>query len=338
MKKISLLLASLGTLFAVIFVAPPVTTAAPAPSTPAPTTNPASVGQALEIAPPVVSVTADPGQTIRPLINIRNVSPSKLLVTGQVNDFTAAGEDGSPKLLLDPNENNPYSIRTWVTPLSKLTLESRKIVQLPVTITVPKDAAPGGYFGVIRFSASAPEIDSTGVSLSASLGALVFVRVNGVAKEGLSVASFSVSQNKKDGKLFEGAPVSFVERLKNTGNTYLQPQGQVIVKDTFGKIIGAVNVNLPPRNILPGSIRRFDQPFDKSVIGNKILFGRYTATMKLTYGDNKQSVEQTLSFWIIPYKLIAAVVIAIIALFFILRIGIRRYNESVVRRSRSRRR
>ncbi len=79
-------------------------------------------------------------------------------------------------------------------------LVPRQIKSLPLNIEVPASAAPGGYFGVVRFTGTAPELKGTGVSLSASLGSLVLVRVNGNAKEKLDVAEFSVNQGGKPGK------------------------------------------------------------------------------------------------------------------------------------------
>lgn len=305
-----------------------------AATTTQPRPNPSEAGQALEIAPPVLTLSADPGQTIKSKISIRDVSTSKLIVQGEVNDFVANGEDGTPKILLDEGETSPYSMKAWFQPLTSLTLNPKQIEDLPITIRVPADAAPGGYFSVVRFTATAPQLNGTGVSLSASLGALVFMRVNGAAKEGMTLEEFKVTTDKgQTKKIFESAPLMFVERLKNTGNVHEQPAGQVTITDMFGKKVATVNVNLPPRNILPGSIRRFEQKLDKAVIGNTFLFGRYTATAKITYGSNKQVVTDSVTFWVIPYKLIGFGILGLIIAFFLLRKAIRSYNQSIIRRA-----
>lgn len=295
--------------------------------------NSGESGQALEIAPPVLNLTADPGQTVRAQISLRDVSPTKLIVEGQVNDFVAAGEDGTPKILLEDTEESPYSLKPWVQPLPRLTLNPREIKDLPVTIKVPRDAAPGGYYAVIRFTATPPELEGTGVSLSASLGSLVLLRVNGDAKEGLSIEEFSVNYGGKTGTLFQSTPLQFMQRIRNTGNVHEQPAGSITIKDMFGKPVAAVNVNLPPRNILPGSIRKFEQPLDSSVIGNKMLFGRYTADLKMNYGENNQTATSSLTFWVIPYSLIGIGIAALVIGFFVLRFMIRRYNQSIINKA-----
>lgn len=297
-----------------------------------------NTGQALEIAPPVINLTANPGETIKTQISLRDVSSGKLIVKGQVNDFVAGGEDGTPKILLEENESNPYSLKSWVMPLPELLLKPKQIENLPVTINVPANAAPGGYYGVVRFTATPPELEGSGVSLSASLGALVFLKVNGEVKESLAIEEFSINNSGRSGPVFESTPLKFVERIKNTGNIHEQPSGQITITDMFGKKVATVNVNLPPRNILPQSIRKFEQSLDSSVLGDKKLFGKYTADLRITYGTNGQVVTSSQTFWVIPYTLIAIGIAILIIGFFALRHMIRRYNRHIVKKAQKSRR
>lgn len=308
--------------------------AAPAPQ---PANNNA-VGQALEIGPPVFNIKVNPGQVFKTQISVRDIATTKLLVKSQLNDFTAAGEDGSPKVIVDNvDENNPYSIRKWISPLPDLILEPKQIRNLPITINVPAKAAPGGYYGVVRFTATAPGVDGNGVALSASVGSLLLVTVNGVAKQNLDVEEFKVLKDGEAGTLFQNAPLSFMQRIRNTGNIHEQPTGHVTVKDMFGKIVGVTNVNSPPRNVLPGTIRRFEQQFDKTVIGDKKLFGKYTATLEMNYAGQK-SVGDELTFWVIPYTLIAIIIILLVVIFFALRFALKRYTQNAIKQSQRGRR
>jgi hypothetical protein len=296
-------------------------------------TKPSESGQALEIAPPVLNVRGNPGETVKGNISLRDVSPTSLVVTSQINDFTAQGEEGMPKLLLDEGESSPYSMKTWFRPIGRITLKSREIQGLPFVIDIPKDAAPGGYFAVVRFSASPAGIDSTGVSLSASVGALIFMRVNGEAKEKLSIVSFNAVDKQKQPKtLLEGTPITFAVRVKNEGNVHEQPSGRIIIKDMFGKTVAGLNVNMPPRNVLPGSIRRFESKLDETVIGNKKLFGRYRAEVSITDAKG-QTVTDNVTFWVIPWKLMLLGTFGLVLGFLLLRRMIRNYNQAIVRRA-----
>lgn len=295
--------------------------------------------QALEISPPVVNLSGNPGETVKTQISIRDVANIPLIVNSQVNDFVASGEDGVPKLLLQEGEESPYSMKSWFGALEQLNLEPKKIKNLTVTINIPKNAAPGGYYSTIRFTATAPGIEGNGVALSASLGALVLMRVKGDAQENLSIAEFSTADtNHKAAWLFESAPVNFVLRTKNSGNLHEQPVGQATIKDMFGNTIGLVNINLEKKNVLPGSIRRFEAPLDKAVIGDRMLFGRYTADLTVTYGTDGKKVTETVAFWVVPWKLILVVIIVLVGGFFLIRFGLRRYNDYILSRAPRRRR
>lgn len=328
MSRRTLLIVAALILPAYSIAAVPTLVSAQAPANTAP-------GQALEIAPPLLTVSANPGETVKREISLRNISGSSLLVKGQVNDFVAAGEDGTPKIIFEDDlENpNPRSIKKWIAPLATLTTTPRQIKKLPLTIHVPKNASPGGYYGVVRFTATPPDLEDTGVSLSASVGSLVLLTVNGQTKESMSIAEFSVNNGAKAATLFEHTPLNFVLRMKNEGNVHDQPRGQAGITDMFGNRIAVINFNQPPRNILPGDIRKFTSPLDSSVIGNKMLFGKYTADLKMTYGTNKQVVTSTLTFWVIPYRLMAIAITALIIGFFVLRFAIKRYNQSIINKA-----
>ncbi|HEX5456374.1 MAG TPA: hypothetical protein VFW77_03330 [Candidatus Saccharimonadales bacterium] len=294
-------------------------------------------GQALEIAPPLENISGNPGQTIVLHIKLRDVAKTDLVVSGEINDFVANGEDGTPKIILDRNSDSPYSIRKWIGPLPTFTLQPKHIKDLQITINIPQDASPGGHYGVIRFTGTPPKLKGTGVSLSASLGTLVLLRVNGPVKEDLSIQEFSTTQDDKKRKLFEAPPIDFVEKIVNSGNIHEEPTGHITVKNMFGKTIAGLNVNLPPRNILPASTRKFSQPLDKTVLGGRRLFGRYTADLQLAYGSGKDRkiVNRQISFWVIPYKLIAAIILTLIILFFVFRFLIKRYNRRIIKKAQN---
>lgn len=288
-------------------------------------------GQALEIAPPVVTLSADPGKTLQVPINLRDISSGNLIVSNEINDFVAAGEDGTPKILMnDDNIDNPYSLRGWISPIASINLAPHQIKTITVTIKVPKNATPGGHYGVIRFTANPEELHTTGVSLSASLGSLILINVSGKTTEQLSLIDFTASKGGKSSSVFEATPITFTERIKNSGNVYEAPTGQIVITDMYGKQIGAVNINLQARNILPQSTRKFDGALDESVLGNKHLFGHYTAKLHMTYGSEKKSLDSSISFWVVPYKLITTTVVALVVGFFFLRSTIRRYNRRII--------
>lgn len=313
-----------------------VSVAAPIPTALAQSAEPGS-GQALEIGPPLINLSADPGETVTANISLRDISTTSLFVTGTFNDFVAGGEDGTPKILLEEDEVSPYSMKAWVEPITPLTLESREIKNLVLTINVPADAAPGGYYGVVRFTGTPPDLEGAGVSLAASLGSLVLLKVSGDAKESLAIEEFSVNKSGITGTIFEAAPLNFVERIKNDGNIHQQPSGLVTIKDMFGNVVATLGVNQPPRDVLPGSTRKFEQPLDQTVIGDKVLFGYYTAELNINYGDGESATSST-SFWVIPYTWIGIGILVLVGGFLGIRFLIKRYNNHIIKKATGSRR
>ena len=301
--------------------------------------SPVSSGQALQIAPPILTLTANPGQTIKPQIELRDISSANMLVTNEINDFIAQGENGTPKILMGNNYSDPFSIKNWIKPLPSFTLTSQQIQTLTLDINVPANASPGGHYGVIRFTGTPAQMQTTGVSLTASLGTLVLLTVNGKLNDNLAVQQFSAADSSNNpGWFFESAPVNFIVRTKNMGNVQEEPTGHIAITDMFGKLISDVIINIPPRDVLPDSIREFIGTLGSTTIGNKALFGRYHAELSLSYGvASSKTLKADLTFWVIPYKLIAVISVLVIVAFFLLRFLIKRYNRIIVSKARPRR-
>lgn len=281
-------------------------------------------GQGLEISPPLLDLKADPGQTIKSEIRVRNVTKDTLVVKAQFEDFVASGEDGQPKILLNPDEKSPYSIKDWLGATETVTLAPEQRETIPITINVPQDASPGGHYGVVRFTGAPPELEGTGVSLSASVGTLILVNVSGDVKESASIEELFVSKDGKRASLFEYGPLDFTLRIENDGNIHLQPKGTIQVTNMFGKTVYLSQLNQDSRNVLPGSIRKFEQS-----MGNKLLFGPYKLKADVVYGSNSQITSDTVTFWVIPYKIILGILLTILIVVFIFR----RYNRFIINRA-----
>ena len=169
---------------------------------------------------------------------------------------------------------------------------------------------------------------------------MIFIRVNGDAKEAMKIEDFNASKDGAKGWLFDSVPVNFNIRMKNDGSVHEQPVGQIIVKDIFGNVAVAVNMNLEGRNVLPGTIRKFEAIMDKTGVGDRMLFGPHTATVTMKYGSNGQTTTASTTFWIFPWKLILTIIVVLIILVLVGRLLIKRYNDRLLgsRGGRSRRR
>lgn len=318
-----------GVLGALLIFAPVEAASAPASSN--------ASGQGLEISPPVIELSANPGQTITTMIRVRNVTSGELVATGRADDFGAGSdESGTPKLLLNETGETRYSLKYWIAGVPNLVLAPQELKTTIVTINVPANAEPGGHYGVVRFTGIPPNLAGTGVALSASVGALILLRVNGNITDKLSMAEFSVGKNNlsedvfTNHDFFESGPVDFLVRTRNDGTVHEQPKGTITVKNMFGGKIATLAVNPLGGNVLPDSIRRFTE-----TLPNKKLFGRYTAKLALTYDVNK-TLSASLSFWVIPWKLVLLVILGLVIILYLLKIALHKYNEHIISQARRR--
>lgn len=315
MKRLALKIAAVGFVFsALLFASSSVSAQAP------------SAANGLEISPALVEVKADKSKTYTIEIKVVNVTSSNLLFESFVDDFGAKDESGTPSILLEPNnEPLPTSIKTWVTQIPSFNLAPGQERKIQATINIPENAAPGGHYGVIRFSGNQDSGDSGNVNQIASAGTLVLINVSGQVKESLEIASFTPTKNNQPSFFFETGPIIFLSRFTNTGSVHVKPMGQIEIKDSFGNPVGSLPVNEKGGNILPSSTRRFESTLDKTW-----MFGHYTADMSIAYGNTGQALVKTISFWVIPWKLVLAALAILVTLFYIFRVLIRRYNKHII--------
>ena len=286
--------------------------------------------QGIQISPTLVELNVAKGDVRLIKLTITNVTAADLVYTASVDDFNAADETGSPHILLNSDLPTTASVKTWVSTVPEFTLKSHESKEIIAQVIVPSDAEAGGHYGVLRFSGAAPEIDSTGVGLSASAGVLLLVRVEGTVTEKATLSSFYSLLNDKQSSFFENSPINFVTRIKNEGNIHIKPFGNIEIKDMFGNIIKAIVVNSDKSNILPDSTRRFESEYSA-----KWMIGRYTANLTLGYGTTGQAITNTISFWVIPYKIIGAFLLILATIIFIFKRLITVYNRHIIEKAKN---
>jgi hypothetical protein len=280
----------------------------------------------LQISPALVELDAEKGKTYTVELKVLNVTGSNLSFTSTVNDFAAKDETGTPSILLNETTPLPTSIQTWVETIPAFSLAPHQTQTIEASISVPANAEPGGHYGIIRFSGSAPSLTSTGVGLSASAGTLFLVRVAGDITEHLNLITFEATDaNGNPHNLFEYGPINFLTRFQNTGNVHVIPSGKITVHDIFGNSVATMDVNDQNGNILPDSIRRFESSFNK-----QWLFGHYTADISIAYGTTGGAIVESTSFWVIPWKLILIGLAILATVIYVLRFVIKRYNKYII--------
>jgi hypothetical protein len=305
-----------------------------APAAPPP--SPGS-GNGLKISPVRTDVTINPGTTQVVDVFVQNVTGLPATLQGVVNDFVADGnETGTPKLILDANDFAPsHSLKRLVAPISNFNIASGGSQDVKVKITVPANAAGGGYYGAVRFAPASADTTKN-LALSASVGSLILVKVPGNITEQLVIKSFDVRKKSNDGvaSSFYTSPkgLESVVRFQDTGNIQLEPFGKLTLKKG-SKVLQQVEINntTPPGNVLPDSVRRFNVALDK--LGS---FGKYTVEGDFGYGSSGQLLTAKTTFYVVPVAIIIVIILIILlilAAIFGLPKLIRGYNRRVIQGS-----
>lgn len=255
----------------------------------------------LSVTPPLIQLSLAPGQTWSSSLKVVNANDYALPLYASMAVLEPNGDEGQSKFtpVVEGDEGN--TLANWVTlGQTNFTVTREKSYDLPFTITVPKNAPPGGHYAAIIVGSQPlnEQVDGPTLSVSSSISSLLFLRVAGEVVELGDIREFTT------GKTFHARPeVNFVLRFENKGNVHIQPQGDITVYNMWGKQRGVIPINHKTRfgNVLPKSVRKFE--FEWKGAWNPLEFGRYKAVAVLTYGsDQKQNVQSIRYFWVIPVK------------------------------------
>jgi hypothetical protein len=289
----------------------------------------------LQISPLPIELTTKPGTSTSADLRVRNAGsqPERL----QIRLLKVTEDDNGGVHLTPPGKTDDWA--NWVS-------FSRNVFDAPpnqwqtinMTINVPKNAAFGYYFAVeyMRANENTPQPGQT-----AAQGAVAtFILLNADAP-GASRAAQVVSFTA-DRKSYEFLPANFSVKIRSTGNVHVAPHGNIFIS-RGSKQIGSIDINSAQGNILPNSSRYFSSSWNdgfpvyvtktkdnQPVIGkdgkavqtlkwdfshaNRLRFGHYTAHLVMVYDNGQRDVpiEATVSFWVIPWRLVGAAIFILV--------------------------
>lgn len=334
-----------------IFQAAPVFSQSPSAKAESVTVSPSPIvpketpqtGINLTLSPVFINLTTDPGKTVSSAIRVTNQNNFREYLEIQVAKFTA-NYAGEAPIIVDLTPEDEFG--KWVSFSDKqFVVEPNETKTVKFTVSPPNDASLGYYYALMisRINESG-EKSTTVLKGSPAIPVLLEVRSPNTKRE-LQLVEFTT-----DKAIYEYLPVTFRVKLKNTGNIHVVPAGDIFIDWGKDRDIGLVHANPTRGNILPKTDRTYQSQWDDGFIvrmpkmngntvvkddkGNmvyetkwdlskadKIRIGKYTAHVLMVYDGGQRDIplEATISFWVIPWKIIG---ILIIVLFFIL-VGIK---------------
>lgn len=287
--------------------------------------------QTISISPTIFEASANPGQLINS-DGIRVINPNsyELEVFVDVVNFEAQGESGQGKFIpVEASEDGGNTIAEWITIKNKsIVIPAEKTIQIPFSISVPEDAPPGGHFAAILIGTKSLPNDNGQMKVETSqvVTSLVFLRVAGDVVESGSIREFRSTQ-----LISESPKVTFELRFENKGNVHIQPQGDIKIYNMWGQERGVIPVNRQMMfgNVLPMSVRKYS--FTWSGQWSVADMGRYTAIATLGYGkDSRQFVTSQTNFWVIPWKILGAILLVLFGFFAFVSWAIKLYIRKML--------
>lgn len=275
------------------------------------------------LGPGKIEVEIKPGETRVVNLNVSNRYDEPKNFKIQVEDMEGTDSPTQPIVLLG-DDTGPYTLKDYVSvPQEKFTLAENKRAIIPVTISIPPDAEPGGRYGSVLVNTVAVEAQKNntgtagaGSAIVSRIGTLFFVTVPGDADTSGELKDFSIKNSKF---YFEKGPIDFQILYENTGSVHLNPYGELRITNMLGEEVGYKE--LDPWFTMPGSIRLREISWNR-----EMLYGRYVATLELNRGYDNIIDQTSVTFWVIPWKIVVGVFVVMYCVFFLIRGFFRRFE------------
>ncbi|WP_248959707.1 WxL protein peptidoglycan domain-containing protein [Sphaerisporangium perillae] len=254
------------------------------------------------------SYTINPGGQLKDGLVVVNHGTTPLhLAVYAADGFTA--KEG--RLDLVTKDAKSTRVGAWVhTDRPDVTVRPGESVEVPFTVTLPDNAAPGEYLGgIVTSPTQAGETDGTNVDRR--LGVRIRLRVGGVLKPSLSVEDLHVRYSGTSNPFGKGgATVTYT--IHNTGNAILAARQAVSVSGPFGRLgVRAGQIDDSPQ-LLPGDTWKVSVPVH-GVAPALRLTGTVGLVPLLTDASNSVAplavVETTAHAWTIPWALLLFLVV-----------------------------
>ncbi len=299
----------------------------------------AAASSNITTSPITADLSVHPGQTETTTLQVENNGSAPVSIAVQLKEFRPVGTDGQAQIY-NPEPSDPAP--SWVH-FSQMTLTAQPGVWTPLqmTISLPTDADLGYYYAVLFKPILPANTSRNSNTITLSNAILVLVDTgSGNEIRSLQVTSFTASKH-----VYEYLPVSFNVTVRNNGNIYLPPEGLIYISRSPNStnVIDTVNLNSSGGRVLPSSSRTFTaswsdgfpvfqpvtlagQPVTKKngqpvehlqwnfANTNHLRFGKYYAKLTLIYSNGQRDIPiyATLSFWVIPWKLIIIIILLIL--------------------------
>ena len=268
------------------------------------------------VGPGKVELSLEPGESELVELIVTNRTGGLKSFSFDVEDIAGSSDPTLPVTLLG-SDRGPYSLRDYISiPHMEFELQHNERAHIPVTVSLPIDAEPTGHYGSVLVStisrdaqASDESDTSPSSAIKSRIGTLFFITTPGVTDVAGALQSF---QTVPESSLFFEGPINFGLVYENTGSVHLNPYGEVNITNMLGDQVGFME--LDPWFSLPQSLRTREVQWDR-----EFLIGRYTAVALINRGYDDVVDEMSVTFWVMPWKLMVVLFSGLLIFFLLVR-------------------
>ena len=266
-----------------------------------------------------IEAPADPGDVMQESFEVTNLSDTEQTYYIFARDIVGVRDGNAPEFAREGQEKTGFELSEWIDlPGEPLVVPPGGKETVSFTINVPDNATPGSHFGGVFVSVEPPKFREIGASVGYDVASIVSIKISGDAIISAQIREFSTE------KIIHGSTaVQFNVRVQNTGNVLVRPVGPLEVFNMFGRRVHQETFNETSGGVFPGTIRDFKENWSDENPG----FGRYQAVLSLVYeadGGNR-TIDSTVSFWILPMKIIGPALLVLVVLLLISYFAVRLY-------------
>lgn len=254
--------------------------------------------------PPKLELTANPGETIKTSIKVRNETDQTLYYNVNLDDIIVSDTQGTP-LAVTETVNSRWSMKSWIKSPDFIPVDRKDTAVVNLTINVPKNALPGGHFAMITYEANPDgkpgSRQDTGSIIGQRTGTILYLTVNGPINENALIKQFTTA------KFHEFGPVEFSGLIENQSDIHINAKGNIKIIDLLGRQVALLPVETG--NIFPEASK-----FINTVWDQKWGYGRYQANLELTFGTTGSLLVGSIYFWLFPIRIVIYLLIVIISI------------------------
>lgn len=270
----------------------------------------------VDITPVLIDLKGKSRDIFKETITLTNNTDHKMELYPSVNNVLAADGQQQFTTAHDVAEQSG-SLANWIE-LSRGVIElapgEKRVVDFIIRIDLR--ANPGVYHAAISFAEGWARPDAKTNPPAGPV--MINLEVESDVREVMQLNKFS-----SDNMVFTGDDVLFNYQLQNIGNQELQPTGEIRIYDRRGTEVAAVDVNREGKTVSPDQTAQL-----ASVWSAAKGFGKFKAMLTVNYGKGQTAaVQDTVYFWIIPWKQLLMILSGVLAAVVILMVYFHRWFE-----------